>query len=266
MYVATGYRAYSIPYLVPRCLRLARDLLIIPDRLHRGAVAIAVSTIGLLIACFIQYAYVEKHQLTNSFFYDRLQFSFVDGGYPEIFGYGLELAAFALFALFAWVRRKPQWYACAAILFLTFLDDAFGLHETVGGVVASGFGVSPVIGDLIGFASTGLLSAACWLAGARLIHSEQDWLPYLVFTAYIGILVFFGVGVDAVHGMLGKEVSQTLLTVIEDGGELTTTALISLSAFGMWRRQRRAVTASRVPMSPVLPTNPTTGHRLEKAA
>jgi hypothetical protein len=228
-------------------------------------VAIAAGTVGILIACFVRYAYVEKHQLANSFFHDRLQFSFVDGGYPERFGYGLELAAFALFALFAWARRKPQWYACAAILFLTFLDDAFGLHEWVGGMVASEFGVLPVIGELIGFASTGLLSAAFWFAGARLIHSEQDWLPYLVFTAYIGILVFFGVGVDAVHGILGKDVSQTLLTVIEDGGELTTTALISLSAFGMWRRQKHAVAASRPPMDPALPI-PAAEHRLEKAA
>lgn len=253
MYVATGHQAYSIPHLVSRCLRLARDLLILPDRLHRWAVTIAASAIGILIACFVRYAYVEKHHLTSSFFHDRLQFSFVDGGFPEIFGYGLELAACALFAICAWMHRKRQWYACAAILFVTFLDDAFELHETIGGIVTAGSGLSPVTGDLIGFASLGLLSAALWLAGARLIRDEDDWLPYLVFTAYIGILVFFGVGVDAVHGTLAKNASQTLLTLIEDGGELATTALISLSAFGMWLRQKRVVTTEGLPMNPGLP-------------
>lgn len=253
MYVATGHRAYSIPHLVPRCLRLARDFLILPDRLHRWTVAIVTGAIGILIACFVRYAYVEKHHLTSSFFHDRLQFSFVDGGFPETFGYGLELAACALFAMFAWARRKRQWYACAAILLVTFLDDALQLHETIGGIVTAGSGLSPAIGDLIGFASMGLLSAAFWLAGARLIRDENDWLPYLVFTAYIGILVLFGVGVDALHGTVAKNASQTLLTLIEDGGELATTALISLSAFGMYLQPKRAAIASGLPMSPALP-------------
>ncbi|WP_368562709.1 hypothetical protein [Pseudoxanthomonas sp. UTMC 1351] len=253
MYVATGYRAYSIPYLAPRCMRLARNFLILPDRLHRWTVAVVIGVIGILITCFVRYAYVEKHNLTNSFFYDRLQFSFVDGGFPETFGYGLELAACVLFAMFAWTRRKRHWYACAAILLLTFVDDAFGLHETIGAMLTAEFGLSPVAGEVIGFASLGLLSAALWLAGARLIRDEDDWLPYLVFTAYLGILVFFGVGVDVVHGTVAKNASQTLLTLIEDGGELATTALISLSAFGMWLQPKRAMMASNLPISSALP-------------
>lgn len=253
MYVATGYRAYSIPYLVPRCFRLARDFLILPDRVHRWTVAITAGVIGILTACFVRYAYVEKHHLTSSFFYDRLQFSFVDGGFPETFGYGLELAACALFAMFAWTRRKQHWYACSAILLLTFLDDAFGAHETVGAMLTAEFGLSPVIGEVIGFASLGLLSAAFWFAGARLIQGEDDWLPYLVFTAYFGILVFFGAGVDAVHGTVAKNASQTLLTLIEDGGELATTALISLSAFGMWLQPKRAAVANGLPINSAFP-------------
>jgi len=109
-------------------------------------------------------------------------------------------------------------------------------------------GLSPVVGDLIGFSLTGLLSVVLWLAGARLIHEEDDWLAYLVFTAYFAVLIFFGVGVDAVHGMLERNVSQTLLSLIEDGGELLTTAIISLSAFGMWLRQKHAATTGGMPM------------------
>lgn len=253
MYVATGPQAYSFAYLAPRCLRLARNFLILPDRSHRWAVAIVTGTIGILIACFVRYAYVEKHDLIDSFFHGRLQFSFVDRGFPEIFGYGLELAACALFAMSAWMYRSKQWYACAAILFVTFLDDAFELHETIGGMFTAGLGLSPATGDLIGFAWMGLLPAAFWIAGARWIRDEADWLPYLVFTAYFGILVFFGVGVDAVHGTVARNASQTLLTLIEDGGELAMIAIISLSAFGMWLRQRHAVAASGLPMNPVLP-------------
>ena len=253
MHVAVGHQTHSLPYLVPRGLRLARDFLILPDRAHRWSVAAVTGTIAVLIACFVRYAYVERYRLTDSFFYDRLQFSFVDRGYPEIFGYGLELAACALFAMSARVYGKKQWYAFAAILFVTFLDDAFELHEAIGHMFNAGLGVSPVVGDLIGFSTTGLLSVVFWLAGTRLIQEEDDWLPYLIFTAYFATLIFFGVGVDAVHGMLGKNVSQTLLTLIEDGGELVTTAIISLSAFGMWLRQKHATITGGAPMEPALP-------------
>ena len=253
MHVAVGHQPHSLPYLVPRGLRLARDFLILPARAHRWSVAAVAGTIAILIACFVMYAYVEKHHLTGSFFYGRLRFSFVDGGYPEVFGYGLELAACALFALSAWMYRRKQWYAFSAILFVTFMDDAFELHETIGSTLNAGLGLSPTAGDLIGFSSTGLLSVVFWLAGARLVHDEDDWISYLVFTAYFAILIFFGVGVDAAHGMLGRNVSQTLLTLIEDGGELVTTAVISLSAFGMWLRHRSAAIARGVPMESALP-------------
>lgn len=253
MHVAAGHRIYSLPYFVPRCLRIARDFLIPPERAHRWSAAAVAGTIAILIACFVRYAYVERHHLADSFFYGRLRFSFVDRGYPEIFGYGLELAACALFAVSAWTYRKKQWYAFAAILLLTFLDDALELHEAIGHLFDAGLGVSPVVGDLIGFSSTGFVSVVFWLAGARLIREEEDWLSYLVFTVYFAALILFGVGVDAVHGMLGRNVSQTLLTLIEDGGELAITAAISLSAFGMWLRQRRTAVAGRVPMDPALP-------------
>ena len=254
MHVATGYQSHSIAYLVPRGLRFARDFLILPDRAHRCSVAAVTGTISILIACFIRYAYVERHRLTGSFFYDRLQFSFVDRGYPEIFGYGLELMACALFAMLARVYGKKQWYAFAAILFVTFLDDAFELHEAIGHMFNAGLGLSPVVGDLIGFSTTGLLSAVFWLAGTRLIRGEDDWLAYLVFTAYFAILIFFGVGVDAVHGMLGRNVSQTLSTLVEDGGELVMTAVISLSAFGMWLRQKHGASTGGASIESALPS------------
>lgn len=241
MHAVADYRTNFITHLVFRCLWLARDFLILPDRVHRWCVAMVSSMIVVLITCFIIYAYVEKHHLMSSFFYGRLQFSFIDGGYPETLGYGLELAACALFAMFAWVHCKKFWYAWAAILFLAFLDDAFKLHETIGHSFS--LSLSPVVGDLIGFAFTGLLSAVLWFTGMHWISDEDDLSAYFVFTVYFAILIFFGVGVDAVHGLLGKNISQTVFTLFEDGSELVTIAVISLSSLGMWLRQKHIVIA-----------------------
>jgi hypothetical protein len=150
----------------------------------------------------------------------------------------LELVSCVLFALFASAHRKKCWYAWAAIMFVIFMDDALKLHETIGTLLSTGLGLSPVVGDLIGFASTGLLSGVFWVIGLSGLTGEDDFCAYFLFTVYFTLLIFFGVGIDAVHGVIGKNLSQTLLTLVEDGSELLITAVIALSVLGMWLRQK----------------------------
>lgn len=239
-----------LTHIAVRCLRLAQSYLVLSDRVHRWCVIMIASAVAILIGCFIAYAFAEKHRIEGSFFYGRVQFSFIDGGYPEFLGYFLELAACAIFASFAWWYHKKHWYLWAIILFVVFLDDAFSLHESIGHAVSNNIGVSASMGDLIGFASTGLLSAGFWVIGLRMVTDQNEFCAYLVFTVYFSILIFFGVGVDAMHGMFGQNMSQTLFGLIEDGGELLMTSVISLSALGMWRLQQSTVASpsSIVPM------------------
>lgn len=238
---------------VLRCLRLAKSYLIVPDRLHQGAFAGIFFIIMLLISCFITYAFVEKYELTENFFYGRVHFSFIDGGYPEIFGYVLELAASLLFLFFAITHHKKCWMAWSMIMFVIFLDDAFKLHETIGHAYAAALNLVPVAGDLMGFATTGLLSVVFWVIGVRGITDKDELSAYLVFSVYFALLIFFGVGVDALHGLFGENVSQTVFTLVEDGGELFMTAIIAISALGMWIRQKLPVIAPSIRINPVVP-------------
>lgn len=238
--------ANLIAHIPARCLRLAQSYVILPNSAHRWCVAAVASAVAILIGCFVAYAFVEKHHLESNFFYGRVHFSFIDGGYPEVFGYFLELVSCAVFFLVAWWYGKKHWYMWAIILFVVFLDDAFKLHETVGRMVSAELSIAPAAGDLIGFASTGLLSAVFWFAGLRMIPDQQELCAYLVFTVYFSILIFFGVAVDAAHGLFGKNISQTIFTLIEDGGELLVVALISLSSLGMLLRQRHLVLETNV--------------------
>ena len=238
MYAATLDKISLLINLVPQCWRQARDFLLLSDRLYLWCAAVLTTLIVVLLACFVGFAYAEKYHLVDNFFYNQLQFSFVDGGYPELLGYGLELIACALFAAFAWTHAKKQWYAWAAILFVTFLDDAFRSHETIGQAFTVWFGASAAQGDLIGFAATGLLSAILWCIGIVKVQNEDDLSAYFVFTVYYTLLIFFGVGLDAVHSVFGENMSQTVFTLFEDGGELLTTTAICLSALGMLLRQK----------------------------
>jgi len=243
--------AYLMTHLSTRCVWIASDYLILPHRLHRWFALVVSCVIALLIGCFIAFAFAEKHHLENAFFYGRLEFSFVDGGYPELFAYGLELLSCTIFLWVAWAYHKAHWYAWAGILFVIFLDDAFKLHETIGHVLGSELGLPSVVSDLIGFASTGLLSMVFWVLGIRVVKGDDELCAYFVFTAYFAILIFFGVGVDAMHGLLGSNTSQTLLTLIEDGGELLMTAVMNLSALGMWLRQRQPMVADNMPINSI---------------
>ena len=236
MPTAAEYQRWVTANILFRCLQIAKHYLIVPDRMHRWCLVGIACTIAVLIGCFITYAYVEKFSITDHFFYGRVKFSFVDRGYPEFFGYMLELVSCMLFALVASAPGKKCWYAWAAIMFVIFLDDALKLHETIGTLLSNGFGLSPVAGDLIGFASTGFISGIFWIIGLGGIKTEEDFGAYLVFTVYFSLLIFFGVAVDALHGIIGKNMSQTLFTLVEDGSELVITAVIALSALGMWVR------------------------------
>lgn len=238
-------------HISARCVRLASSYLILPDRLHRWCALVVTGVIALLVSFFIAYAFAEKHHLEGSFFYGRLQFSFIDGGYPELFSYGLELAACTIFLWVAWAYHKKHWYAWAGIMFVIFLDDSFKLHETIGYVISAGLGLSPVVEDLVGFATTGLLSVVLWFLGIFIVTGDDELCAYLVFTVYFAILIFFGVGVDAMHGLLGGNASQTLFTLVEDGGELVMTAVMSLSALGMWLRQRQPAVAAGMPINSI---------------
>jgi hypothetical protein len=253
MHIRAGDHNRLIAAIAFRCLQLAKDYLIVPGRLHRWCMVGVLCGIGIIFGCFIAYAFVEKYQLVDNFFYGQVKFSFIDRGYPEFFGYGLELSACALFMMFAFAHHKKCWYAWAAILFVVFLDDAFKLHETIGHAVSAAWNLQPVAGDLVGFASTGLFCVIFWFFGVRTISDEEDFSAYLVFSVYFAMLIFFGVGVDAVHGLMGKNVSQTLFTLLEDGGELITTAVIALSALGMWLRQKHAIVTPPIHIDSALP-------------
>jgi len=222
-------------------LPLALRYLIVPDRSHRQFALMTAVSFVVLIACFIIYAIVEKYQMTDNFFYGQVSFSFIDRGYPECFGYFLEFMCFVIFGFYAWAHKEKQWYAWSAIFLNVFLDDAFSAHESVGNFFYAAMSIPPVWGGLIGFAIIGLLSAALWCAGMAASPKQGlEFKTYMLFSIYFGLLVFFGVGVDAVHGLLHAQlaVSETLVTLVEDGGELFITCVFCISALGMWCRDK----------------------------
>jgi len=156
----------------------------------------------------------------------------VDGGYAEVFQYTKEYwITLALFTV--WWRAREGVYAAWALLFTyLLLDDALTIHETAGRVVATYWTHVPAIGlrandfgeltvsALAGLAFLGLIGWF-YIRGSDRGRSVSRDLALLV-----GVLAFFGVGLDMVHGVL-EALGVRALTIVEDGGEMLAMSIIA---------------------------------------
>lgn len=162
-------------------------------------------------------------------------------GRAEQFQHLKAFAAALLLAGVAWRSRERLYAVWASLLTYLLLDDATQIHERTGGWLAAAAGWMPMLrlrpqdfGELAVSASVGLLFvaalAACWRQASPRARAGSQGLALL-----LGLLVFFGVGVDIAHSAL-PVVGATL---VEDGGELFAMSLIVVHALHLWLSARR---------------------------
>ncbi|MES2823321.1 MAG: hypothetical protein V4732_06955 [Pseudomonadota bacterium] len=220
-------------------LALARHYLIVPNSIHRFFSITTAIMFVIFVGLFIAYAFVEKHQLTDNPLFGGVKFSFVDGGYPEIFGYFLEFFCISVFTIHALANKKKYWLAWAAIFVIVLLDDSIGAHETLANVFFDKETLSPVMGGIAVFAVMGLMFAGLWLVGLMAMPQDAAEFPaYILLSIYFAALVLVGVGIDSMHAYLKGHfhLPDTALTLAEDGTELLLTAIMAITALGLWYR------------------------------
>jgi hypothetical protein len=156
----------------------------------------------------------------------------------EIYEYVLlVLAAGAL--LTVWCRTElPVFAVLAGIGVVLALDNHFRVHETVGAALVAD---NATLGEILYFAAIGTPLAAV-LAATTLRTPSSHRGVALVFIGLLALLVGFGVGVDALHAVVVRAMSEegllrTVLdqgfVVLEDGGELLTMTLFAIAAFAL---------------------------------
>jgi len=218
---------------------LARHYLVVPNRIHRSfKIAIAI-IVAVLIALFLAYAVVEKYKMTGNPMFGNFKFSFVDWGYPEIFGYLLEFLCIGIFVVHGVLHKKKHWFAWAAIFGIVLLDDSIGAHEVVGSLFFDEATLSPVMGGLAVFAIMGVMFIVLWAIGLMVMpDDESEFSAYILLSIYFAALVLVGVGVDGMHEQIkgSFHLPDTILTLAEDGSELFLTAIMAITALGLWYR------------------------------
>lgn len=168
-----------------------------------------------------------------------------DLGYPEIYQY-IKFALLVVLLLATAGQRRQLGYAAWAVVFFYFLlDDALEVHERLGGRLGfsqaflQSLGYRPLdVGELMVSAGVGLglmaLLVFFYLRGDQAFRQTSRDLLLLV-----GLLAFFGVGVDMAKKPLehlanhwGLHRAYGLVEgVIEDGGESVAASLLLWYAF-----------------------------------
>lgn len=165
-----------------------------------------------------------------------------EGGYSEVFQYIKEYwIAIVLFAV-CW-RTREGIYGTWALLFTYLLcDDALAIHERIGQVVARHWNYVPALG--LGTRDFGELTVSVVVGSAFLVLITYFYLRCSNnarnvskdLALLLGLLVFFGVFVDMVHAA-AEDLPVRGLTIIEDGGEMTTMSMIASYVVHLLERQ-----------------------------
>lgn len=222
-----------------RARTIVRDLLSLArptDTRGRRLLAALLVVDLAFIAAFVLYAYAEHYGLRDSLFHGNVNFSFVDGSYPEIYGYAKEALLTLLFVV-AYARTRQLVYLALALLFaICALDDSLSLHEAAGVYLATITELSPSAGGLVGWSLLGSIPMLAIAIAYRRSDATSRRNAEAVLLGF-AILLFFAIGMDLVHAVLQRYISgfQTVLTILEDGGELLTLTLLCTTSLAIVR-------------------------------
>jgi hypothetical protein len=157
----------------------------------------------------------------------------LDQSYSE---YSQYIKVVAIIFVLVYLKRQAvgDWlYITWATLFLYIvIDDAFSIHETVGEILGHALGFSNVIGlRPQDFGELTILSMVGMFFIVSIYFtysnsSDEAKTTAQMLSLFLGILIFFGIGVDMAHMIIGPYLPVSGLTLIEDGGELFAMSLL----------------------------------------
>lgn len=188
-------------------------------------------------------AFVALHIL-NHFFLPAGKSSFFylghDRGVAEFYQYIKYIWVVLLLTLLAYRSRQYSFLFWCPVFIYLLIDDAVGVHESVGAAIAHRLEMEPLFGlrlqdygELLVSAGAGFIVLTPVVL-AMIKGTPQFRKASLDFICLIGLLAFFGVFVDMLHIALPVErVGKFVLGIIEDGGEMISGSL--LVAYALFR-------------------------------
>jgi hypothetical protein len=154
----------------------------------------------------------------------------IDRGYPEFYNYLKYIWIITLLTIFS-VKNKSYFFVPFILLYTYFLlDDSFTIHELSGIYFRDNYSFQiPILGrqefgELIPSIIAFSVFIVLFLLLIKYSKSEFKYISLSVFIL-IGLLVFFGIVVDALNESQYGQIINYFFTLAEDGGELITVSL-----------------------------------------
>jgi len=230
--------------LIKDCLTLGRSYIRPATRAQKAAAVVTACLFMAGVAVYLAACASYKYGGFPDFIGTGL-FGVNDGGMMEMVGYIMMAVTILLLVNVMISEKQKHWLPFIAILFLVFTDDIYQFHSALGIYFETMYGMQNYTSELLAFLCIGLIVPLLWAWGLYLCPKDRVAIEtYFVFSAYFGLLVFFGVIFDAfdVYMVIHYDVSQTLLGIIEEGGETALMCLMALTALGF----RQAVVMNRI--------------------
>ena len=186
--------------------------------------------------CFLILAFFNKYTI---YYNDWRFFMGYDWSYGEIFKYCKELTVLIIFLLIGFHKKLWKYLFWSGVFLYIFLDDAFQIHERVGGVIADSLGFETLLGiraqdfgELFVFGSFGTFFFIFGiLVYLRLdVFHKKIWKNLFLL---IVMLAGFGIGFDILNELfddttvsIGMFRIGALFGALEDFGEMVVLSFI----------------------------------------
>ena len=167
-----------------------------------------------------------------------------DRGYSEFFQYIKEYWIAILLVFLAIRARSFLYLSWSFLFFYLFLDDSLEIHENVGAYLSNQLNFIPLFnlrledfGEILVSASAclifGTFIAISYRFGDRIFRQISKTLIKLLLA-----LAFCGILIDIVHVIFNNSFIETLLVIVEDGGELIIMSLIACFTLSLFEHSR----------------------------
>lgn len=202
-------------------------------------------TLLLMLIGVILYS-VARHLRAAATGGDPLLFLDTPLGYPEAFQTLQWLWAIGLVALIAVLLRRWAFAALLPLLVFMVLTDTFELHERYGRRLAEALAIEPMLGlrsqdfgELLVLGGAALVTVPIALIGLWRAGSA-DRVHFLRILVLLGLVLFCGVALDAVHILVVDDPGPgDAFGIIEDGGEMLGASLLVAYLFWLWLTRGR---------------------------
>lgn len=216
-------------------INAARTYLNMANRTTRIATQVIFGLNFLIVLAYFQHESAHAALNVGSPFYPDY-FSLSDESIIEQVGYCLEFLTAIMFAIIAKISGHKFWNAWAGIFVIILLDDSLHYHEAIGHYIQDHYGIWNAKGEIIGFSLLGIpVTTLCLYGLKKCWATPYERGTYLLYTVYLGLLIFFGVFFDALHVVLwGKTpIPDMIFELAEDGMEQVMVSVSALTTLGL---------------------------------